>query len=121
MAESKTIRYAIYTRQSVDKGDGLASEPHNRLLRHVLARLLLKGPRQHGYSTELWILERVAEVIAVNFGVEYHPGHATMQVNLRDTEPISNCSWPAQGFGAHWPYRAESLEFWLGRHSKVPL
>ena len=40
-----------------------------------LAKLLLKGPRRHGYSTELWTLVRVAEVIAVNFGVQYHPGH----------------------------------------------
>jgi transposase len=40
-----------------------------------LARLLRRGPRHHGYSTELWTLERVAEGIAVHFGVEYHPGH----------------------------------------------
>jgi len=43
--------------------------------RRRLAKVLLKGPRHHGYSTELWTLERVAEVIAMNFGVEYHPGH----------------------------------------------
>jgi transposase len=43
--------------------------------RQRLARLLLQGARQHGYSTELWTLGRVAEVIAANFGVEYHPGH----------------------------------------------
>jgi len=29
-------------------------------------------PREHGYSTELWTLARVAEVIAVMFGVECH-------------------------------------------------
>jgi transposase len=40
-----------------------------------LAGLLLKGPVAHGYSTELWTLQRVAEVIAANFGVQYHPGH----------------------------------------------
>jgi transposase len=38
-----------------------------------LIRLLLRGPRKHGYGTELWTLARVAEVIAVNFGVAYHP------------------------------------------------
>jgi len=43
--------------------------------RERLAKLLLQGARKHGYSTELWTLARVAEVIAVNFGVEYHPGH----------------------------------------------
>jgi transposase len=43
---------------------------HRRLL-----GLLLQGPRQHGYSTELWTLARVAEVIRRTFGVEYHPSH----------------------------------------------
>jgi len=41
--------------------------------RKRLIRLLLQGPRKHGYGTELWTLARVAEVIAVTFGVEYHP------------------------------------------------
>ena len=41
--------------------------------RKRLVRLLLQGPGKHGYPTELWTLARVAEVIAVNFGVEYHP------------------------------------------------
>jgi len=41
--------------------------------RRRLIRLLLRGPRKHGYGTELWTLARVAEVIAVTFGVQYHP------------------------------------------------
>jgi len=40
-----------------------------------LVRLLSQGPRAHDYSTELWTLKRVAEVIAVNFGVLYTIGH----------------------------------------------
>jgi transposase len=58
----------------------LAAKPHPggkpRLTKARIRRLrrqLLKGPRRHGYSTELWTLARVAEVIAVTFGVEYHP------------------------------------------------
>lgn len=58
----------------------LESKPHpggkSRLTpaqRKRLIRLLLQGPRKHGYGTELWTLARVGEVIAVNFGVEYHP------------------------------------------------
>jgi len=43
--------------------------------RRRLAKLLLQGARKHGYSTDLWTLARVAEMIAVNFDVEYHPGH----------------------------------------------
>ena len=41
--------------------------------RHRLAKLLLQGARKHGYSTELWTLARVAELIAMKFGVEYDP------------------------------------------------
>ena len=43
--------------------------------RRRLAKRLLRGARKHGYSTDLWTLKRVAEVIAVNFGVEYTIGH----------------------------------------------
>jgi len=59
---------------------GLTAKPHPGLRprlserdRQRLARLLLAGPRKHGYSTELWTLARVAEVIAIEFGVTYHP------------------------------------------------
>jgi transposase len=86
VAEALGVSPAAVTRwkQAWQKGGekALAAKPHpggkSRLtpakLRR-LAKLLLKGPRRHGYCTELWTLKRVAEVIAVNFGVEYHPGH----------------------------------------------
>jgi len=60
--------------------EGLKSKPHpggsSRLTlaqRKRLLRLLLRGPGRHGYRTQLWTLARVAEVIAANFGVQYHP------------------------------------------------
>ncbi|GMU20640.1 MAG: hypothetical protein AMXMBFR13_07370 [Phycisphaerae bacterium] len=65
------------------KGDqALASKPHPgkpaRLApgegRRLIA-LLKRGPRRHGYSTELWTLRRVGEVIEKRFGVRYRPGH----------------------------------------------
>lgn len=43
-------------------------------LRNV-EKALLKGARANGYSTELWTLRRVAEVIERITGVAYHPGH----------------------------------------------
>jgi len=43
--------------------------------RTQLLKLLLKGAMAHGYSTDLWTLPRVAEVIAKTFGVRYHPAH----------------------------------------------
>jgi transposase len=69
-------------RQAYEAGgqEGMEAKPHpggpSRLTarqRHRLIGMLLKGPRRYGYGTELWTLARVAEVIAVNFGVEYHP------------------------------------------------
>ncbi len=43
--------------------------------RATLLKSLLKGARAHGFSTDLWTLPRVAEVIARAFGVRYHPAH----------------------------------------------
>ena len=45
---------------------GLSQKQKNRL-----AKLLLKGASRHGYSTELWTLQRVAEVIDSHFGIRY--------------------------------------------------
>ena len=69
-------------RQAYEEGgeEALAAKPHpgrrSKLTpaqRARLAKLLLQGARRHGYSTELWTLARVAEVIALAFGVEYDP------------------------------------------------
>ncbi len=69
-------------RQAYEAGGqkGLRARPHpggtSRLTdtqRKRLVGLLLQGPRKHGYATELWTLARVAELIAVTFGIEYHP------------------------------------------------
>jgi transposase len=38
-----------------------------------LERMLLQGPRPHGYATELWTVPRVTELIARRFGVTYNP------------------------------------------------
>ena len=41
--------------------------------RRRLVRRLEKGPRAHGYATDLWTLKRIAEVIRKRFGVDYDP------------------------------------------------
>jgi transposase len=41
----------------------------------ALEQVLLKGPLAAGFTTDLWTLARVAEVIKREFGVKYHPGH----------------------------------------------
>ena len=40
-----------------------------------LVQLLLEGPLAAGYRTDLWTLQRVAALIAREFGVAYHPSH----------------------------------------------
>lgn len=40
-----------------------------------LLKVLLRGPLTNGYSTDLWTLKRVAEVIERTFGVRYHSHH----------------------------------------------
>jgi len=41
-----------------------------------LEKLLLQGPSKHGYTTELWTLPRVVELIERRFGVTYDPSGA---------------------------------------------
>jgi transposase len=43
--------------------------------RKAVERALLRGPRAHGFATDLWTLPRIAVVIERVTGVAYHPGH----------------------------------------------
>jgi transposase len=40
-----------------------------------LEALLLKGAKTHGWRTELWTADRVAELIQRHFQVRFHPEH----------------------------------------------
>jgi transposase len=40
-----------------------------------LERILLKGARSAGFSTDLWTCPRIAQVIRKHFGVSYHVDH----------------------------------------------
>ena len=40
-----------------------------------LVRLLRQGAMAHGYRTELWTTQRIAEVIEQRLGVSYHRNH----------------------------------------------
>jgi transposase len=56
----------------------VAPGPEPRLTQeqlHQLAAALLQGPQAHGYPTQLWTLERIADLIHKQAGVSYHPGH----------------------------------------------
>lgn len=61
---------------------GLAAKPQSggrsRLSTRELERLvriLLKGARAYGFSTELWTLRRVQHVIEQEYATSYHVGH----------------------------------------------
>ena len=41
----------------------------------TLVKILLEGPLESGYVTDVWTCRRVAEVIEREFGVEYHTDH----------------------------------------------
>jgi transposase len=71
-------------RQAHEEGGQVALRPRPRrgkprkltdTQRKRLIALLKRGARKNGYSTELWTLRRVAQMIARHFGVSYHPGH----------------------------------------------
>jgi transposase len=49
--------------------------PHGR--RRELEEMLLQGARVHGFSTELWTLARVVELIRRQFGVTYDPSQVS--------------------------------------------
>jgi transposase len=40
-----------------------------------LAHALLLGAQAHGYDTQLWTLERIADLIHQQTGIKYHPSH----------------------------------------------
>jgi transposase len=47
----------------------------DRRQRARLERLLLRGAWSAGYESDLWTCPRIAELIAEQFGVSYHPDH----------------------------------------------
>lgn len=71
-------QWAKVRRQGGDAA--LRAKPHpgprpklNQRQRARLERMLLQGPRKHGWATELWTLSRVVELIERKFDVSYDP------------------------------------------------
>lgn len=62
--------------------DGLKAKPATgrppKLTSHQkqrLVRLMAQGAMAHGYRTELWTTQRIADLIQQQFGVRYHRNH----------------------------------------------
>lgn len=61
---------------------GLAPKPHpgpeprlDARQKRKLVKQMLKGPKAHGFDTELWTTHRVTRLIKRLFGVAYHNDH----------------------------------------------
>lgn len=82
-----------------------------------LSQAMLEGALAHGFSTDLWTLPRIAQLIEREFGVHYHPGHVwrvmrrlgwslqrpTTRARERDEEAIASWrrrEWPKLKKGA---------------------
>lgn len=55
-----------------------------------LAELLQQGAQAHGWETDLWTRQRVAEVIQREFGVDYSPRHCSRllhEIGFRPVKP----------------------------------
>ena len=80
--------------------------------RAKLPELLERGAQAHGFRGDVWTCERVAEVIRKEFGVSYHPAHASRllkalrqslqkperRANQRDEEAVERWKkhrWPS--------------------------
>jgi len=79
-AKSSVSRWRHTVEQAGPKG--LAPKPipgRPSKLSHAqkqrLVRRLVKGPLACGYGTDLWTLPRIADQIARQFHVRYHPAH----------------------------------------------
>ena len=62
--------------------EAVAAKPHpgrkprlTTAQKRDLERILLRGPRAAGFSSDLWTCGRVAEAIRRRFDVTYHPDH----------------------------------------------
>ena len=76
--------------------DALCAKPHpgrspklTAEQKKELEGILLKGARAAGFPTDLWTLKRVAQVIAREFGVTYHPGYVWTSSRVWDGVPRS--------------------------------
>jgi transposase len=76
---------------------------------YQVEQALLDGPAAFGYSTELWTLPRVAELIGKLTGVRYHPGHVW--------RVLRRLGWSRQTPTTRARERADSPS---GRRSRAP-
>jgi transposase len=90
-----------------DEGNQGPDPALNEADRQRIATLLDKGATAHGWPTELWTSDRVAELIEDEFGIDYTPRHCQRILHelgfrpvkpnakpARRTRPKSSSGWP---------------------------
>jgi transposase len=92
-AASSVMRWVRAFRQQGRAGLKVRSAPGRppRLTtrqRQGLLQQLLRGPMAHGYPTQLWTTQRIAEVIERRYGVRYHRNHVSRL--------LAQCGWSCQ-------------------------
>ncbi len=73
--------------------------------RTALPALLAAGAEAFGFCGEVWTTKRVAAVIAVRFGVRYHPAHISRllrAVGWSPQQPIQRATQRDAAAIAHW-------------------
>lgn len=73
--------------------------------RAQLPELLLRGAEAYGFEGDVWTLPRVAEVIAREFGVHYHPAHVSRILHdgrWTPQKPILRATQRDEGAIAQW-------------------
>ena len=56
--------------------------------RQLLIKQLLRGPKAHGFRTDLWTTQRIADVIERRYAVRYHRNHVSRL--------LAQCGWSCQ-------------------------
>jgi transposase len=73
--------------------------------RAELPRLLAAGAEAYGFRGDVWTRRRVAHVIAVKFGVRYHPGHMSRMlraIGWSQQKPIQRATQRNEGAIRRW-------------------
>jgi transposase len=79
-----------------------------KLERSRLAKIetvLMKGPLQAGYQTDLWTLPRIADVIKKETRITYHPGHVSKLLHAlgwSSQKPVRRARERDEKAIAHW-------------------
>ena len=86
----------------------IAQGPKARLSQEQLAQLpalLSQGAEAHGFRGAVWTTHRVAQLLAKQFGVSYHPAHMSRllkRINYSVQKPIERASQRNEEAIATW-------------------